>query len=284
MRKELAARLQSYSGAQQGFCVAFSGGVDSAVLLRAACETGRPVWAVYFKTALHPAREQQEARALAEEMGAAFACIEVDEFSEAGIENNPPDRCYRCKRLLFTRLSAFAREKGIAVLCDGTNADDLHEYRPGLRALQELSVRSPLAELGIGKPQVRALAREMGLSVSDKPSSPCLATRLEYGAALCREDLSRVGRAEEFLKLLGFLAVRVRLHRGLARIEVPPDELEKLLACREAVCLELQKLGFRYVTLDLSGLRSGSMDIGLREADRPSASGSRETDSEKTGR
>lgn len=277
MWEKLYELLRSYPGAENGLCIAFSGGVDSAAVLCAACETGLPVWAVYFKTALHPAREHEEARTLAEKMGAAFALIEVDEFSEAGIENNPPDRCYRCKRLLFTRLSSFAGKKGITVLCDGTNGDDLHEYRPGLRALQELSVKSPLAELGLSKQQVRRLAREKGLLVSEKPSSPCLATRLEYGAPLCRDDLLRIGRAEELLKSWGFLAVRVRLHRGLARIELPLNELEALLARREELCGELESLGFRYVTLDLQGLRSGSMDIGLPEAKRSSSSGNMDT-------
>lgn len=268
MWERLKARLQSYPGSEAGLCIAFSGGVDSAVVLRAACETGRPVWAVYFQTALHPARERGEAKALAEGMGAAFSVLEVDELSEAGIENNPPDRCYRCKRLLFSKLSAFAQEKGIRVLCDGTNEEDLHAYRPGLRALRELSVCSPLAELGLSKQAVRMLAREKGLPVSEKPSSPCLATRLEYHAPLCRADLARVGQAEAFLKDLGFPAVRVRLHRGLARVELPLDRLEKLLSCREEVCKELESLGFRYITLDLQGLRSGSMDIDLPEAKR----------------
>lgn len=266
MWKELEKQLLSYPDVQNGLCLAFSGGVDSAVVLRAAHSAGLPVQAAYFSTVLHPAGEREEAERLCQELGVPFTVIAVDELSEAGIENNPPDRCYRCKRLLFLRLAEFAKGQGIRVLCDGTNADDLHEYRPGLRALKELSVKSPLAELGLCKSQVRALAEEMGLPVSQKPSSPCLATRLEYHTPLCREDLSRIGEAESFLKGLGFPAVRVRLHRGLARIEVPREKLTELSARGEEVCGRLKELGFRYVTLDLEGLRSGSMDIGLLEA------------------
>ena len=266
MWQRLAERLCSYPGAGQGLCIAFSGGVDSAVVLAAACGTGLPVWAVYFETALHPAREREEAGALAKALGAAFAVITVDEFSEAGIENNPPDRCYRCKRLLFTRLAAFAREKGLGALCDGTNENDLHEYRPGLRAASELGIKSPLAELGLTKRQVRALAEERGLPVSGKPSSPCLATRLEYNTPLTRARIERIEKAEEALKAWGFLSIRVRQHGEIARIEVPKPDLPRLLERREEVCRKLEALGFRYITLDLQGLRSGSMDIGLPQA------------------
>ncbi|MCI8622040.1 MAG: ATP-dependent sacrificial sulfur transferase LarE [Provencibacterium sp.] len=262
--EKLIAQLRGYPEAERGLCVAFSGGVDSAVVLRAACESGLPAEAVYFSTALHPARERAGAEALAAGLGAGFSVLEVDELAEAGIENNPPDRCYRCKRLLFQKLGAFAAERGLRVLCDGTNADDLLEYRPGLRALRELSVHSPLAELGLCKQEVRALARARGVEVSGKPSSPCLATRLEYNTPLAAADLERIGRAEDFLKDLGFLAVRVRLHRGLARIEVPDGELERLAGLREKIKKEMKELGFRYITLDLEGLRSGSMDTGLR--------------------
>lgn len=276
MRRKLEEHLLSYPGVQNGLCLAFSGGVDSAVVLRAACSAGLPVQAVYFSTMLHPAGEREEAGELCRRLGVPFTVITVDELSEAGIDNNPPDRCYRCKRLLFSKLAEFAGRQGIRVLCDGTNADDLHEYRPGLQALRELSVNSPLAELGLQKSQVRALAGEMGLPVSHKPSSPCLATRLEYHTPLRREELLRIGEAESFLKELGFPAVRVRLHRGLARIELPLERLAEFFSRREEVCGRLKALGFRYITLDLEGLRSGSMDIGLKEADpAPSAGAGR---------
>lgn len=250
--------------------VAFSGGVDSAVVLRAALDVfPGTVYAVFFKTALHPAAELDEARSLAGAMGACFACVTVDELREAGIENNPPDRCYRCKRLLFSKLRDFAAERGVSLLLDGTNADDLNEYRPGLRALSEMGVVSPLARLGFTKAQVRALAKAEGLAVAHKPSSPCLATRVEYHTPLRAEDLAAIARGEETLRAMGYASVRVRLHRRLARVEVAAEDIPRAAAESGRIAAALRELGFCYVTLDLEGLRSGSMDLMLdgREKD-----------------
>lgn len=267
--QRLTALISSYEGVEQGLCVAFSGGVDSALLLAAACQAataGRfPVWAVYFDTALHPAGDCEEAGRLARELGAQFEAIKIDELAEAGIEQNPPDRCYRCKRLLFEKLQAFASEKGIALLCDGTNADDLKEYRPGLRALRELGVHSPLMECSLSKNEVRALAKEAGLAVSQKPSSPCLATRFEYGATLTKEGLQMVERAEEYMKSIGYPVVRVRKHGELARIEIPIGNMIRFFVRREDILRTLTDMGFRYVTFDLRGFRSGSMDETLEK-------------------
>jgi len=268
--EKLRAYLQSLPGTSAGAAVAFSGGVDSAVVLRAALDalTG-PVYAVFFQTALHPVAELEEARSLAGAMGAQFRCLAVDELRDAGIENNPPDRCYRCKRLLFSRLRDFAGAHGVSLLLDGTNADDLNEYRPGLRALEEAGVISPLARLGLRKAEVRSLAEQAGIGVAHKPSSPCLATRVEYGAPLHAEDLAAIGRGEEALRRMGYPAVRVRLHGRLARVEVPAGDIPRAAAESAEISAVLRELGFLYVTLDLEGLRSGSMDLMLdaREKD-----------------
>lgn len=266
----LVERILHAPGSDSGAVVAFSGGVDSAVVLRAARQalSPAPVYAVFFSTALHPAAERREAEELARSLHAQFCVIEIDEFSQAGIETNPPDRCYRCKRLLFSRLRAFADEHGVQLTIDGTNADDLNEYRPGLRALRECGVTSPLAELGFSKATVRELASLQGLRVAHKPSSPCLATRLEYGAPLRRETLNAIARAEEALHAMGFDAVRVRLHRQIARVEIADADLLRAVKKRGEITQALHECGFLYVTLDLDGLRSGSMDLLLSKEEK----------------
>lgn len=266
----LRAYLRSLPGTDAA--VAFSGGVDSAVVLRAALDVfPGAVYAVFFKTALHPAAELEEARSLAQGMGARFTCVTVDELREAGIENNPPDRCYRCKRLLFSKLRDFAAGHGVPLLLDGTNADDLNEYRPGLRALSEIGVVSPLARLGLTKVQVRAIAEAEELRVAHKPSSPCLATRVEYHTPLRAEDLSAIAKGEETLRAMGFTAVRVRLHNRLARVEVAGEDIPRAAAESYQISAALRELGFYYVTLDLEGLRSGSMDLMLDSQEKEAA-------------
>lgn len=253
--------------AARGLCVAFSGGVDSAVVLKLACAASRrPVHAVTFHTQLHPASDLALARRLAAEYGARHTVIEIDEFADPRIMQNPPERCYLCKRLLFTALREYAQQEGLGCLLDGTNADDLTAYRPGLRALSELGVLSPLAELGVCKAQVRQLAQQLGIAVAQRPSAPCLATRLPYGAPITRALLERIDRGEELLKSLGFAVVRLRLHGDVLRIEVPKEALARLLAQAETVVQGLKALGFVYITLDLEGFRSGSMDILLPQA------------------
>lgn len=270
MWEKIVDRICAYPNAKNGYCVAFSGGVDSALVLQAALEAAQKndiprekVHAVYFSTFLHPVGEPQAAKNIAVQYGANFEIIEIDELRQAGIENNPPDRCYRCKRLLFSKLSDFANERQIYVLLDGTNLDDTQQFRPGLKALEELAIKSPLKECDITKAQVRQLAREKGIVVFDKPSSPCLATRIEYNTPILREDIERIGRAEAYLKSLNFLSVRVRKHRTLARIEVPVQDISRLAHMNREISSYFADLGFDYITLDLSGLKSGSMDIPL---------------------
>lgn len=267
-RAALGRYMEQFSGKKM--MVAFSGGVDSSLLLAAACEAASgwggaqsQVYAAMVHTRLHPAEDEQVARRVAEEMGAQYLVCRIDELEEAGIGNNPADRCYRCKRHLFTRLKEEAEKRGIDVILEGTNADDLLVYRPGIRAVRELGIISPLAELGFSKKEVRALAAEYGVSVADRPSAPCLATRFPYGTPLSYERLEQVDRGERFLKTFGFYNVRLRAHGDTARIEVDGKDMGIAVEHREEIAAGIRELGFDYVTLDLEGFRSGSMDVGI---------------------
>lgn len=245
--------------------VAFSGGVDSCLLLKAACEaaktTGKKVYGVTMKTRMHPVREIQEAKRLCQETGAEHIVITVDELKEAGIENNPVERCYLCKRHLFAKIKEKAAELSAGAVLEGTNEDDLHVYRPGIRALQELEIISPLAQAGLTKAQVRRMAQEYGLETASKPSSPCLATRFPYGTELTYEKMERVEKGESYLKTFGLHNVRIRVYERLARIEVDEEDYSCLLEHKEEIIAYLKKLGYVYITLDLEGFRSGSMDV-----------------------
>lgn len=269
--KELLERLRSviepYACREKGLCVAFSGGVDSSLVLKLACEAakkyGIQVYAVTFDTVLHPACDRETAARVAAELGALHVVIPVDELQLEELRFNPPDRCYRCKRYLFERLVSFAREKGISTVLEGTNEDDRKEYRPGLKALKELGIVSPLALAEIGKKEVRVLAGELGISVASRPSAPCMATRLPYGSLLEHETLRRIEAGETYLRSVFSGNVRLRLHGVVARLEIDGCEMEKALAQRATLCQRLKELGFLYVTLDLEGFRSGSMDVTL---------------------
>lgn len=241
-------------------CIAFSGGVDSAYLVKACVEAGIAVDAVTFETWLHPHGDLAEAEALAKRLGACPTVIAINELSDSRILKNPPERCYYCKHLLFTTLRKWADEHGISVVLDGTNADDLEEYRPGLKALKELQIISPLAECGMTKTEIREASRRLGLETADKPSAPCLATRLPYYTTITPELLSRIDRGETLLRQYGFYNLRLRCHGEVARIEVDVAYFEQVLAHREALIQGLKALGFSYVTLDLEGFRSGSYD------------------------
>lgn len=249
-------------------CLAFSGGVDSSLLLKLACDAGRAngteVYAVTFDTMLHPACDLENAKKVADELGARHEVIHVNELELTELRNNPPDRCYLCKRHLFRHLTHFAEEKGITCLLDGTNEDDLHVYRPGLRALKELGIKSPLALCHITKGEVKVMAAELGISAASRPSAPCMATRLPYGARIEYEILHRIEAGEAYLRTRLDGNIRLRLHGDLARIEVDEGQMAKVLLLREEICSELKKIGFKYITIDLEGFRSGSMDVGLR--------------------
>lgn len=249
--------------------LAFSGGVDSSLLLKLLCQAALKnktrVYAVTIHTTLHPGYEIAIAKQVAQEAGAIHSVIEVDEMAEAGITDNPKDRCYRCKKYLFTRLKKMAEDQSIDTLLEGTNEDDLHVYRPGIRAVQELGIKSPLAEVHMTKAEVRRMAKEYGISVAMRPSTPCLATRFPYGTRLSYENMQKVEQAEDYLRKMGFYNVRLRVHDEIARIEVDTKDMDKLLTNSEEVIAYLKSLGYNYVTLDLEGFRSGSMDIQIQD-------------------
>ena len=266
-REQLIRKMAQY--ARQDVMVAFSGGVDSSLLLKlaheAAQKTGKEVYAVTMRTRLHPIREIEEAKKVCEEIGAVHIVIAVDELEEAGIMNNPVERCYLCKKHLFLKMKERASELGISVILEGTNEDDLHVYRPGIKALKELQIISPLAEAGLTKAEVRKMACEYGISVSSKPATPCLATRFPYGTELTYEKMEQVEKGETFLKENGLHNVRVRVHDSLARIEVDESAFAEFLAHKKEITEYLKNLGYVYITLDLEGFRSGSMDVGINE-------------------
>lgn len=256
--------------AGEGIAIAFSGGVDSSLLLKAACDAVRKlncnVLAVTFETKLHPHGDLEEAREAATGFGAVHKTITVDEFDDPEISHNPEDRCYRCKKLLFQTLIDFAHREGYYYLVDGSNYDDLNFYRPGMQALKELGIHSPLLSLKATKKQIRALAAGLGIAASDKPSAPCLATRLPYGTSLDYGLLARIDEGEKFIKSLGFYNVRLRLHQDILRIEIDQEDFSLLLAHRDRIMHKLKELEFIYLTLDLEGFRSGSMDIKIHKS------------------
>ena len=249
--------------------VAFSSGVDSTFLLRVAHEElGERVVAATIRSHTFPKRELDEAAAFCRAEGVRHKIIDSEELDIPGFAENPPDRCYHCKRELFSKLLAFARENGLAAVLEGSNLDDDGDYRPGRRAIRELGIVSPLHEAGLTKTEIRALSREMGLPTSDKPSFACLASRFPYGERITAAALERVERAEQWLldAGLGLKQLRVRSHGDLARIEVPPDAIPRLAARAAEIAAAFKDIGFAYVALDLRGYRTGSMNETLPEA------------------
>jgi uncharacterized protein len=270
METELQAtyhRLQEVIRSLGSALIAFSGGVDSSLLLKVSQETlpGR-ILAVTAKSATTPSHELAEATNMAQELGIRHLIIDSDELTLPEFSNNPPDRCYICKKQRFTALTALAREHDMAFLADGSNLDDQQDYRPGMRALKELAVRSPLTEAGLTKSEVRRLSRALGLGTWDKPPYACLATRIPYGSTITPEKLRQVDLAEDFIRGLGLSRqVRVRHYGDTARLEVAPRDLANFLQeeARRQVTAFLKELGFRFVTLDLEGYRMGSLNQAI---------------------
>ena len=257
--ERLRERLRVIGGA----VVAFSSGVDSTFLLRVAHEElGDRVVAATARSHSFPNRELDEATAFCRAEGVRHVVIDSEELDIPGFAENPPDRCYHCKKELFSKLLAFARDNGLAAVLEGSNIDDDGDYRPGRRAIRELGILSPLHEAGLTKAEIRVLSREMGLPTFDKPSFACLASRFPYGERITVRGLERVEKAEQWLLDAGWglTQLRVRSHGDLARIEVPPADIPRLAARAAEIAAAFKDLGFAYVTRDLLGYRTGSMN------------------------
>ena len=260
---EKQAKLKELLLSYGKLAVAFSGGVDSTFLLQTAHDVlGDRALAVTAAPVFVPPRELQEAKDFCRSRSIRQIVIPAEALNIDSVRHNPPDRCYHCKHEIFGIILRVAGENGISFVAEGSNTDDVGDYRPGMRAIRELGVKSPLLEAGLSKEDIRALSREMGLPTWDKPSFACLASRFVYGERITDERLAMVDRAEQLLMDLGFRQFRVRIHGDLARIELLPEDLEKLMQqdLRERVYRALKEYGFSYVTLDLAGYRTGSMN------------------------
>ncbi len=263
MAEQKERQLENIIGAYDSALVAFSGGVDSTYLLyKTAQVLGSRVLAVTAHSQLHPADEADAAEKLARSMGVGHLVAALDLLALPDVEKNLPERCYSCKKHIFTKLKGIATERGYTAVFEGTNADDAADDRPGLRALEELGVQSPLREAGLTKDEIRLLSKSAGLATWLKPSAACLATRFPRGEQITSGGLSKVADAERFLRKLGLNGnLRVRVHGGnLARIEVNDKEKDLIYKHEEEIISGLKKLGFSYTTLDLEGFRSGSMN------------------------
>ena len=258
--------LKDYFRQLKSVAVAFSGGVDSTYLLKVAHDTlGDQVIAVTAKSCSFPERELMEAIRFCEKEGIRHFVCESEELDIEGFSHNPKNRCYICKHELFEKIINIAKEQKIEYIAEGSNMDDNGDYRPGLQAVAELGVKSPLRHSELYKSDIRALSKDLGLPTWEKQSFACLSSRFVYGETITKEKLGMVDKAEQLLLDLGFHQLRVRIHGTLARIEVLPDELQKVLENREQIVKALKEYGFTYVTMDLQGYRMGSMNETLKK-------------------
>jgi uncharacterized protein len=261
--EQLKSILKSYSSA----VVAYSGGVDSTFLAVVAHQVlGGKSLAVTAVSPTYPDDELDEARAIAARFGFPHQVIRTREFEEPDFVANPPNRCYYCKLSLLKDLRRLANEKGLAEVLDGANVDDLADYRPGHQAVKEVGVRSPLREAGMTKADIREYSRQMSLPTWNKPAYACLASRVPYGTMITPEILRRIDQSEKFLRALGLVEVRVRDHYPVARIEVGKDQMDRAWEQRALIAGKLREIGYHFVSLDLDGFRSGSMNVGLKES------------------
>ncbi|MHC4561273.1 MAG: ATP-dependent sacrificial sulfur transferase LarE [Planctomycetota bacterium] len=272
MPKNMAADLQAKVGvcaarlAELGsVAVAASGGVDSSFLLALAARTlgTEKVLAVTARGAFYPPDEVTDAAEVAAGAGVQHVIVESDVLADPTVAANPPDRCYHCKKLIFAAVKRLAAQRGLAGVASGDNADDPSDHRPGLRAIRELDIATPLLDAGLTKADIRAASAAMGLLTADKPSGACLASRVPYGRPLTPEGLDRIDAGEKALREMGFRQCRLRDHDPVARIEVVPEQLNQALGMRESILAALKPLGYTYVTIDLEGFRSGAMNETL---------------------
>lgn len=263
--EEKFEKLKKFLRELGSVAIAFSGGVDSTFLLKVAHdELGDNAVAVTAVSEFYPSRETEEAKNFCKQENIRQIFFDENILSVENIENNPKNRCYLCKRNLFTKILELAAENKIAHVAEGSNMDDNGDYRPGLQAIAELQIKSPLREAELYKAEIRELSKKLNLPTWDKPSFACLASRFVYGEKITPKKLSRIERAEDYLRDKNFKQFRVRIHDNLARIEILPTDFEKILPVREELVKNFKDFGFDYVSLDLQGYRTGSMNVGVK--------------------
>ena len=270
MKNRKVLKLEKILKELGSIVVAYSGGVDSTYLLKVSLSVlgKKNVLAVIARSETYPSGERRYAEAMSKRLGSFYKIIHTSEIDIKGFKKNPENRCYFCKKELFKNLKRIAKTRGLRSVADGSNHDDLSDWRPGSIAAGELGIRSPLAEARLSKNEIRLFSRKLKLPTWDKPSFACLASRFPYHTEITKEKIKSVDAAENFLKSLGFRQMRVRSHNGVARIEVEPGDLKKLLSLRKKISEKFKSLKFSYIAMDLDGYRTGSMNETIRAGKR----------------